>query len=274
MKYSVNLFLILFLTMALFMLSCTGSGSYYGVYKPKIINWSGYNWKIKSAVASPVGPGNNYFSDENVRIDDNGFLHLKISKKYGKYFCSEISTEENFGYGTFIFYASGRKDMFDKNVVLGMFTWNNENCVSNANSELDIEVSKWTENIETSYIQYVVQPDNDGLEKERLHRIPLYIYGDYTMHIIKWHKDSVSFSSYHGHTYPPPASNLISEWTFDKGNPPKSKLDCSSNPVVIPEPGNNTKININLWLINGMPPSDDIEPEVIINKVEYFPENY
>ena len=42
----------------------------------KFINWSNYNWQVKSG--DMVGPGPNYFSNDtsNVSVDEQGRLHV------------------------------------------------------------------------------------------------------------------------------------------------------------------------------------------------------
>lgn len=66
----------------------------------RIINFSGYDWTIKAGVA---GPGPNLFSDaeENVHVDTEGRLHLRISYRDGKWFCAEVVTNKSLGHGTY-----------------------------------------------------------------------------------------------------------------------------------------------------------------------------
>ncbi|OAD23457.1 conserved hypothetical protein, secreted, partial [Candidatus Thiomargarita nelsonii] len=44
------------------------------------IVFSDITWQVKSSV-SPVGPGPNYFSEDNVWLDENDWLHLKITHR-------------------------------------------------------------------------------------------------------------------------------------------------------------------------------------------------
>jgi len=78
--------------------------------EPKIrtIIFSGYKWKVKSS-ESKAGPGPNYFSDkeEDVWVDNEGKLHLKITKKDGKWYCTEVISDSSFGYGKDIPPADG-----------------------------------------------------------------------------------------------------------------------------------------------------------------------
>lgn len=241
----------------------------------RTINWSGFNWIVKNSTQGTIGPGPNYFSNstENVWIDNAGELHLRITKRSGKFYCAEVSTKDSVGYGVYTFYVSSRVDNLDKNVVVGLFTWNNKNCTTNANSEIDIEFSRWGDQNNSNVLQYAIQPTNGDVERDRYRRFPMQLNGDYSIHFFNWTPNTVSWSSHHGHTNPPPQSNFIASWYFNKNeNIAKKKLiECVSDPIIIPAPETDTKIDLNLWLINPNDPSYDQEVEVIIHRVDYYP---
>src|SRR5437879_1596093 len=72
------------------------------------ISFSGFEWKVKSSLKR-VGPGPNYFSKENVWIDAQGRLHLKISSSKDdegnlRWYCAEVVSQSSFGYGTYRWY--------------------------------------------------------------------------------------------------------------------------------------------------------------------------
>jgi|GEM_PF-412011 len=240
----------------------------------RMFTWSGFNWCVISSNESICGPGTNYFSSSfnNVWVDGAGDLHLKITKVNGKYYCAELFTTQNVGYGLYTFYLSSRVDNLDKNVVLGLFTWNDDNCITNANSEIDIEFTRWGDAANPNPIEYSVQPTNSGNETDRFTTWPMAYTGNNTIHYFNWTPTQIYWSSYKTHTTPAPAGNLISYWTFiGANNIPKSSEICNSNPVLIPNPESNTKLNMNLWLNQGNYPSNDQEVEVIVHKVEYLP---
>lgn len=237
------------------------------------ISWSGFNWMVVSSNETKCNPGHNYFSSsvDNVMTDSAGDLHIRITKRNGKYYCAELFTTEAVGYGLYTFYLSSRVDNLDKNVVLGIFTWNDINCVTNANSEIDIEFAKWGDAGNPEPLEYSVQPTNGGQETDRFTTLPVQLSNNYSIHFFNWTPSLVSFSSYQGHTNPPPPGNLISSWQFSNNNIPKSKEECNSNPIIIPAPENNTTLNLNLWLDRGNYPSNDQEAEVIIHGIDYTP---
>jgi hypothetical protein len=217
------------------------------------INFSGYNWIVKTSTI-PVGPGPNYFSDseELAFVDDSGFVHLKILEKQGKWLCSEIICTEIFGYGTYIFYLSSRVDEINENAVLGLFTWSD--IYDYHHREIDIEFSRWS-NPDNLNSQYVVQPWENPLN---MHRFNTELAELNSTHIFTWNKDSIHFQSFKGHhQYPPNKSYLINEWKY------KAKD--------IPIPGNEN-VRINLWLFNGIKPSDEKEVEIVLKKFEFIKE--
>ncbi|NMC59334.1 MAG: hypothetical protein GYA51_08135 [Candidatus Methanofastidiosa archaeon] len=224
--------------------------------------FSGYSWYVKNSPESRKGPSFNYWSDsdENVWVDEKG-LHLRIVEKEGKWYCSEIYSEDSFGYGKYIFYLDGRPDLFDKNVVLGLFTYYENLDVPSDNIEIDIEFSKWGSslpNFLTRNTQYVVYP----IKKNTLYRYKMILNGDYSTHYYHWKKDSILFRSIHGHNvYNNDIRFIISDKNFFGRN--------------FPVPNNNEKVHINLWLYDsnqdneGDLPSNGEETEIIIKKFKF-----
>lgn len=209
------------------------------------IVFSGYNWRVKSST-SKVGPGPNYFSgsDENVWVDDQGRLHLKISKRDNKWYCAEVIFEENFGYGKYIFHLANRADQLNEDIVLGLFTWDDCSDPIYGNREIDIEFSRWGQ-VENDNAQFVVQPYN---QPGNMHRFNMQQDGEESTHSFTWSEDSIKFKSiYDGST---------ESWIYTGEN--------------VPRPGNENA-RINLWLSAGQPPSDDKEAEIVIKQFEYIP---
>ena len=94
-----------FITAFIFIIAC-----FSACYQPDppVINleqkgdfaFSGYQWKIKSsATGTTVGPGPNIFSasSNNVWLDANNMLHLKITKTGSEWHCSEVVSTKEFG---------------------------------------------------------------------------------------------------------------------------------------------------------------------------------
>jgi hypothetical protein len=120
------------------------------------LDWSGYKWTV-----SPDGyssPGPNYWSSNNVWVDSNGDLHLRISKSDNKWCCAEITTQERLPFGKYQFWVIGRLDHLDKNVVLGLFNYPISDVGPDGTNEIGIEMSRWSNEI-SPMGSYVVWPN-------------------------------------------------------------------------------------------------------------------
>lgn len=228
--------------------------SYYNIIlQREVIEFSGYKWIISSSRV-PIGPGPNYFTNNpsDIYVDNEGRLHLKISYRDGKWHSSAVILSQYLGYGTYIFYLSSRFDLFDKNTVVGLFTWDN-NAPEDNYREIDIEFSRWgIDNYENT--QFVVQPSG---KPGNIFRFNIKLDGEKinTMHLFRWTEKSILFQSYYGHKKE--KENLIKEWLY-KGKD-------------IPSTGGE-RVMINFWLVDGKSPSDQNEAEVVIDKFEFIPE--
>jgi len=227
----------------------------------RIITFSGYQWGVRHVEDvftpnadedTPIGPGPNFFSltNENVWVDEQGRLHLKITHRDGRWYCAGVTSLKSFGYGKYVFYTASRVDQLDRNVVLGVFTW--DEAPEYAHREIDIECARWGEDTEING-QFATWPARPG----KYRTFPIQLRGEYATHIIDWRSDRISFQSLRGHqSTPPDEEHVIASWTYVGDD--------------IPRPGNE-KANMNLWLFKSMPPSDGREVEVVIARFEFVP---
>lgn len=215
--------------------------------KNRVIEFSGYEWIVRTSDEEKLGPGPNYFSDseENVWVDEEGKLHLKIVQSGGNWYCSGISLRKSMGYNKYVFYVSSRVDQLDKNVVGGLFTYMNDE------EEIDIEFSKWSD-AENQDSQFAVQPSYIVGNKERY---DLKLDNNLSTHFFDWQTDKIDFGSFYGHTLTPKDTDIISTWTYTGENIP---------------PDSEERLKINLWLFQGQNPSDNQEVEMIIDRVEIY----
>lgn len=226
------------------------------VNRPSInaFRFSGYDWDVKTSGGFQFGPGPNIFSDnlENVWVDEEGKLHLRITYRDGEWRCAEVISNESFGYGTYRFHIDSPVDSLDPNVVLGLFTWSDDPAYSYR--EIDVEISRWSDAADPTNAQFVVQPwNNPG----HLFRYTIPLGSAPTTHSFNWQAHEIVFASHNGTYAPPPeATPILSEWTY--GGPD------------IPVPGNE-QVRINLWLVSGLEPIDGKEVEVVISRFAFIP---
>ncbi len=213
------------------------------------LSFSGYDWLVKSSDGR-VGPGPNYFSDskDNVSVDAQGRLHLRITRRDGRWHCAEVISQRSFGYGIYRFYLDTKVDKLDPQVVLGMFTWNDAPAYSHR--EIDIEVSRWGR-AENQNGQFVVQPYTRASNIVRF-QIPPGLSA--STHLFTWQPDQVFCQSLKGHSaVPSDPSSIISRHTFTEGIPQAG--------------GENARVN--LWLLAGRAPADGKEIEIVVSKFEF-----
>ena len=207
------------------------------------ITFSGDEWWVKASVL-PVGPGPNFFPDssENVWVDTLDQLHMRITKRNGNWYCPEVINKISRGYGKYCFEIKGGVSNLDKNVVLGLFTWDNSSQENHR--EIDIEIARWGNASDPTNAQYVVQPYTHS---GNLIRWTIPSNTDSSAHCFDWKPDSIDFSSR--------SDSIISASHYTGSD--------------IPHHGNeNTRIN--LWLFNGVPPSDTNGVVVVIKKYEFI----
>ncbi|WP_117882268.1 glycoside hydrolase family 16 protein [Aureibaculum luteum] len=240
-------FLLLF---PLFMMnSCSASNGdkdeEIPVVTTRIITFSGYEWVVRTTKDDKQGPGPNFFSDseENVWVDNDGKLHLKVVQRDGIWYCAGITLRQTQGHKKYVFYLSSRVDQLDENVVAGLFTYKNDE------EEIDIEFSRWSDT-ENQNSQFAIQPSYVAGNKTRY---DMNLDSNLTTHFFDWQADKIDFGSYEGHTLEPETNAIINTWTYTG--------------EAIP-PLNDERLKINLWLFRGNGPTDNKAAEMIIDRIE------
>ena len=216
------------------------------------ISFSGFDWLVKNSASSRVGPGPNYFSDSprNVWVDSAGRLHLRIERRTGRWFAAEVVSVASFGYGTYRWYLDSPVDNLDPNVVLGLFTWNDDPAYNHR--ELDIEFARWG-NAAYANGQYTVQPYTVAGNQYTFNE-PAGVAQ--STHSLVWGGGSAAFTSVRGHD--PLASDPrlgIAGHTFTQGVPPAG--------------GENARMN--LWLFEGSAPTNRKDVEIVVKRFEFIP---
>jgi hypothetical protein len=226
----------------------------------KTITFSGYQWDVR--VAGIGGPGPNLWDDANVHVDDQGWLHLKLTSVTNaagntEWHCAELSTQQRLGFGRYQFQVIGRIDKLDRNVVLGLFKYPTPDVGQDGTNEIDIEFARWGR-ANANNADYVVFPallpraPGDNIE------FMVALKGDYTTHRFLWDSSQVTFQSLHGHR--DDNSQVFESWRYAPELEPARLIPQQPTPV-----------RINLWLFRGMPPSDGAEVELVISQFTFMP---
>jgi hypothetical protein len=243
-----DLYRIVFVMLVLALAGCSGQEPEFVIPDgARVISFSGYDWVVSTSGEEKGGPGPNYFSDspENVWVDDQGRLHLKITNRNGRWNCARVELAKHIGYGKYVFYVSSRPDSLDRQVVWGLYTYMSDT------EEIDIEFSRWGFD-NNQEAQYAIQPSHRVGNKVRFRMDDLE--GENSTHIFEWTKKWIDFASYRGHRLNPVnETEILARWRYyGDDNPPDS----------------DEKLKINLWLFRGTPPLNGRETEVIIDRVE------
>ena len=210
----------------------------------RTLQWADESWVVKANPAR-VGPGPNMFSDstENVFVDPQGRLHLRIVQRSGVWEAAEIISQRSVSYGQFEFAIDGVPRL-DRNAVFGAFTWADAQRV---NAEIDmLEIGQFGRSDATNS-QFVVQPFD---LPNHLRRLSLPV-GSVTRQKMNWSPSQVDFES------ATETGSAIDKWSFFGA---------------VPTPASG-KINFrfNFWLLDGAAPSDSGTREIVIRDFRYTP---
>jgi hypothetical protein len=120
----------------------------------KVLSFSGYDWKVRTAPSDRAGRPNAY-APGHAWTDAAGALHLRASSGPAGWICSEVTLLRSLGYGTYRFVVRDTGAL-DPRSVLGLFTWD-DRAIDDRNRELDVEISRWGDPANKN-AQFVVQP--------------------------------------------------------------------------------------------------------------------
>jgi len=213
----------------------------------KTLQFSGRTWNIKKG--NGLGPGPNNWSDNNshVFVDNDDKLHLKVEQIGSSWFSSEVTLQQSLGYGTYEFRLETDVEQFDRNVVLGLFTYKSDV------EEIDIELTQFGRPNDP-YGHFVVQP---AFHTGNRSLFDLNLNSDFSTHSFTWLPDRIEFQSLHGHrSIPQSPTDIIHQFTYTGADIP---------------PDSTERVHINFWQFQGNPPSNGQSHEVVIESFTFIP---
>lgn len=208
------------------------------------IRFAGYSWQVKNGYDYP---GRNYWSSDNVWLDERGMLHLLLRPEGGAWRCAELRTVKSFAPGMFRIQIIGSLDKLDPQIVVGLFLYDADSL-----TEIDIEFSRWGEVGTPNGLYSLYGPQGKLVSAAFPIQLP---EGDYTTHLMDWRHDSLLFRSQYGHRSDDAA--ILQEWR------PQLISDAA---VLLKKP---LRLHLNLWLLDGRPPRDEKSAEIIIRAISY-----
>lgn len=230
----------------------------------RVFPWRDRLWHVKDSGGAQWGPGPNVWSDApgNVWVDGDDRLHLRIDRQQGRWRCAEVTdvtadpAVSTPGFGTYRFQVAGRLDQLDANVVLGLFTWDDDPASAGvAHREIDFEAARWGNAADPTNAQYVVQPWD---LPDHLARFTIPPGDGPTTHEFTWLPDRVDFRSWIGaSTEPESPGDLIASYSYEGPD--------------VPPAGGTEHVHMNLWLVSGNAPTNGQAAEVVLADFEFVP---
>jgi hypothetical protein len=207
------------------------------------LHWSGHDWDVKHH-SRKIGPGPNFFSSANVRLVGDA-LQLKLTRSGNRWYAAEVISRDSFGYGRYEWQVAPIPGPLDPNVVLGLFTWNDDPAYNHR--EIDFEYARWGNASDPNNAQYVVQPySTSGNE----HRFAHPRWDVTTIHSFTWYEDHVEFES----------RALDGSWSYE--------WDYRGPDVPVPG-GENARMN--LWLFRGAAPTNGQPVSITLERFTHTP---
>ena len=241
---------VLVLLTAVATLMATGDSAY-----AKTVKFSGYDWEIRPSERSG-GPGPNRWEENNVTVDRDGYLHLKLTQQGGRWYCAEVYTRKALGFGLYQFRIAGRVDRLDPNVVFGLFNHPQPEVGPDGTNEIDIEFARWGDP-SAAVGNYTVWPTRAAL-KQTTRSFAMSLGGEGpTTHSFAWSPAGVLFRSVAGdhedHSQP------LGSWQYE----PQDLNDRISHK---PMP-----VHVNLWCFQGRPPRNGQQVELVVRSFKFTP---
>ena len=210
----------------------------------KTLTFAGEQWEVKNGIAAP-GPNN--WSEDNAWVDELGQLHLKITYLNGTWYSAEVYQLTNKGFGNYEWRVSGQLDQLDANVVLGLFHY----AGPDGQNEIDIEMSRWGD-AAAPLGNFTVYPASSTLPLNT-QSFAVLPTGTDTIQRYSWRSNAVCFQMFNDNG----KGDIIASWQFAPKNYRKAIPQ-----ITMP-------LHINLWLRQGLAPTDGQEVEVVIKRFNF-----
>jgi hypothetical protein len=215
------------------------------VRKPrKALTFSGYEWEVRQTPSDRGGA--NLYDGANAWTDAEGFLHLRLAQREGRWTSAEVALTRSLGYGTYLFVVRDTSQM-EPAAALSMLTWDDQAFDQN-HRELDIEISRWGNPLSNN-AQYVVQPYYVAANVARF-SAPA---GRLT-HSFRWEPGRATFRTVRG-AVSGAGGPMVAQHEFTSG---------------VPVPGNEL-VRMNLYYFRFSPTPVRKDVEVVIERFQYLP---
>lgn len=220
----------------------------------QVIKWAGHDWKVTHGGMAGVALGN----PANVNIDSNGYLHLQIVHRDGKWTAAEVFTTDNMGFGTYQWVVEGDVYNMDPTTVLGLFTYGPTHHIGvDAEDEIDIEFSQWNKTCHGCNADFTVYPSTGNRKPKGVSSWEDNFRvsgGNLTTARMEWRSDRVIFTLMNGVHPIGSVADVIKTETYSS-----QKTDIPQTPA---------PVGINLWCFHGTPSKNQ---SAVIRDFQFVP---
>jgi len=218
------------------------------------LKWKGFDWNFTDGGMAGVADG----SSANISVDNDGYLHLRVVKNGNTWTASEMFTVQKLGFGTYQWQIEGPVDVFDKQMVLGLFPYGPAAGIGgDGTNEIDIEFSRWGQ-ANGPNADFTDYPNSGNVIGETTFKFSLG-GGTSSTARFTWTKDSIESSVLKGHQPLASEADLIKKWKY-------APNDAGTN---IPQQA--MPLGMNLWCF-GAPPTDGQNVEIVIRDFQFIKE--
>lgn len=212
----------------------------------KALQFSGYDWTVRT-VAADRGGVNNLYDADNAWTDAGGALHLRISKKEDRWTCAQTVLTRSLGYGTYVVETRDTSHL-EPSVVLSWHTFD-EWAGEQYYREMGVEFSRWGDAKAVNNAQFDLQP--------------FYISGNVApftapsgtlTQSLRWEPGRISFETVRGSSVHR-GEQVVSQHVFTSG---------------VPSPGRE-QFQFMLYVVASDKNPLQRQTEVVVDKFEYLP---
>ena len=226
----------------LYFLACTISLAAAIPLAAQTLDWKGHQWRVTTGGMAGVAQGDR----KNVEIDANGYLHLQIVNRAGKWTAAELFTTDKMGFGTYQWVIEGDIYDMDKSTVLGLFPYGPVDHIGvDAEDEIDIEFSKWNNTCHGCNADFTVYPSTGNHKPKGISAWEDNFHVDgssLTTARMEWASNRIIFTIMKGSQPIGTTAEVIKTETY------------SSTPLDIPQVA--MPVGINLWCFKETPSKD------------------
>jgi hypothetical protein len=130
------------------------SGNPSSVKPPHFLRFSTYDWTVLQTGSDRHGTPHRY-EVSNTSVDEQGYLHLRVTKQGTEWTCAEVVLQRSLGYGRYSAVVDGL-DRFEPATVFDVFTWDPAGTDQNRR-EMNTQFARWGD-AKAENAEFSVQP--------------------------------------------------------------------------------------------------------------------